>query len=89
MDDDGAFSGSESDNNSNYSEDDGIIDPVINTDPREDHEAVDYKILDSKEVLNEMNIIMEDVSSVVRLPKTICRLLLHHYKWNKDTLLER
>lgn len=36
-----------------------------------------------------MNIIMEDVAAIVRLPPTVCRLLLYHYKWNKESLLEK
>lgn len=46
-------------------------------------------MLDAEKVALEMNKIIEDVASVLRLSATICRLLLHHYKWNKESLLER
>ncbi|VDK67073.1 unnamed protein product [Onchocerca ochengi] len=105
MDDDGAFSvGSESDATSAYSDDDGIVvdPPVIKTDRGGSHESesADFqmiaiggfdknKVLDAEKVALEMNKIIEDVASVLRLSPTICRLLLHHYKWNKESLLER
>ncbi|VDD91153.1 unnamed protein product [Enterobius vermicularis] len=36
-----------------------------------------------------MNRTIEEVAEIVDLPTTVCRLLLHHYKWNKESLLER
>uniref|UniRef100_A0A158R583 RBR-type E3 ubiquitin transferase n=1 Tax=Syphacia muris TaxID=451379 RepID=A0A158R583_9BILA len=36
-----------------------------------------------------MNKTIEEVAEIVDLPATVCRLLLHHYKWNKESLLER
>ncbi|VIO95341.1 ubiquitin-conjugating enzyme E2-binding protein 1, putative [Brugia malayi] len=94
MDDDGAFSdGSESDATSTYSDDDGIVvdPPVIKTERGGSHdsESADFQVLDAEKVTFEMNKIIEDVASVLRLSATICRLLLHHYKWNKESLLER
>ncbi|VDN22973.1 unnamed protein product [Gongylonema pulchrum] len=92
-DDDGAFSGSESDSTSTYSDDDGIVvdPPPIKTErtSRDNNEYTDYQILDAEKVALEMNKIIDDVAAVLRLPPTICRLLLHHYKWNKESLLER
>uniref|UniRef100_A0A915PMM0 RBR-type E3 ubiquitin transferase n=1 Tax=Setaria digitata TaxID=48799 RepID=A0A915PMM0_9BILA len=48
-----------------------------------------HRVLNAEKVALEMNKIIEDVASVLRLSPTICRLLLHHYKWNKESLLER
>ncbi|VDM38487.1 unnamed protein product [Toxocara canis] len=90
MDEEGAFSVSDGDDSSTYSDDDGIVvdPPVISMDHRYDNGA-DCQVLEPEQVANEMNIIMEDVAAIVRLPPTVCRLLLHHYKWNKESLLER
>ncbi|EFP03392.1 hypothetical protein CRE_09580 [Caenorhabditis remanei] len=37
----------------------------------------------------EMNEAIEEVESVIQVPPGTCRILLHKYKWNKDSLLER
>uniref|UniRef100_A0A915A003 RBR-type E3 ubiquitin transferase n=1 Tax=Parascaris univalens TaxID=6257 RepID=A0A915A003_PARUN len=47
------------------------------------------KVLEPEEVAREMNLIIEDVAGIVHLPPTICRLLLHHYNWSKENLLEK
>lgn len=88
MDDDGAFSGVDSDSSSVYSDDDGIVvhPQVLHID---EAEHSDYKILDVEMVIQHMNKIIEEVAEIVDLPTTVCRLLLHHYKWNKESLLER
>lgn len=89
MNDEGAFSGSESDNSSTYSDDDIVVDPspVINV---ANHiEPPEYQILDVEKVAAQMNVIINEVAEIVHLPVTVCRLLLHHYKWNKESLLER
>ncbi|VDK48649.1 unnamed protein product [Anisakis simplex] len=90
MDEEEAFMVSDADDSSTYSDDDGIVmdPPVINTDHRYDN-CADCQVLEAEQVANEMNVIMEDVAAIVRLPPTVCRLLLHHYKWNKESLLER
>uniref|UniRef100_F1KT18 RBR-type E3 ubiquitin transferase n=1 Tax=Ascaris suum TaxID=6253 RepID=F1KT18_ASCSU len=90
MDEEGTFSVSDADESSTFSDDDGIVvdPPVINVDRRYDNGA-DCQVLEPEQVVVEMNIIMEDVAAIVRLPPTVCRLLLYHYKWNKESLLEK
>uniref|UniRef100_A0A914S1C9 E3 ubiquitin-protein ligase ARIH1-like UBA-like domain-containing protein n=1 Tax=Parascaris equorum TaxID=6256 RepID=A0A914S1C9_PAREQ len=87
MDEEGTFSVSDADESSTFSDDDGIVvdPPVINVDRRYDNGAD----CQPEQVVVEMNIIMEDVAAIVRLPPTVCRLLLYHYKWNKESLLEK
>ncbi|VDM41523.1 unnamed protein product [Toxocara canis] len=45
--------------------------------------------LEPEEVAAEMNVAIEDVAGIMHLPSTVCRLLLHHYNWNKESLLEK
>uniref|UniRef100_A0A0M3I1K6 RBR-type E3 ubiquitin transferase n=1 Tax=Ascaris lumbricoides TaxID=6252 RepID=A0A0M3I1K6_ASCLU len=73
-----------------YSGDDGIVieENFSNgSQPRE--RSSGYQVLEPEEVAREMNLIIEDVAGIVHLPPTICRLLLHHYNWSKENLLEK
>lgn len=36
-----------------------------------------------------MNILANETAAVIRYSPSVCRTLLHHFKWNKETLLER
>ncbi|KAH7709902.1 ubiquitin-conjugating enzyme E2-binding protein 1 [Aphelenchoides avenae] len=53
--------------------------------------AIDEKPRDYKqdELVSMMNKIALETSSVLGYPEAVCRILLHHYKWDKETLLER
>uniref|UniRef100_A0AAF5HXV3 RBR-type E3 ubiquitin transferase n=1 Tax=Strongyloides stercoralis TaxID=6248 RepID=A0AAF5HXV3_STRER len=48
-----------------------------------------YKLLENKHLVSEMDKILDEVRSVTNLPKTYCRILLHQYKWDKQTLIEK
>jgi hypothetical protein len=48
-----------------------------------------YVVLTPDQIADEMNNMIKEVSSIVHVEPTICRILLHHFKWNKESLLER
>uniref|UniRef100_A0A914VPU0 RBR-type E3 ubiquitin transferase n=1 Tax=Plectus sambesii TaxID=2011161 RepID=A0A914VPU0_9BILA len=93
FDDDEAFMESgEEDETPNHSgdEDDGIAmepAPTMNSDGKEDD--FEYTVLTPDEIVQEMCTMIKDVAAVVQIQPTTCRILLHHYKWNKESLLER
>lgn len=49
----------------------------------------DYKILNRNDIIDELNVLSKDTSSVLGLSDSICKALLYHFKWNTETLLER
>ncbi|KAH7728491.1 E3 ubiquitin-protein ligase arih1 [Aphelenchoides avenae] len=71
------------------SSDDEGIEMDTNGAPAGDEKQRDYKIMKQDELVSVMNKIALETSSVVGYPGAICRILLHHFKWNKETLLER
>uniref|UniRef100_A0A1I7Y736 RBR-type E3 ubiquitin transferase n=1 Tax=Steinernema glaseri TaxID=37863 RepID=A0A1I7Y736_9BILA len=93
FDDDAAFSGSdiESDNEC-PSDDDGIVMQAVSGSEdgggRGDSDR-DFQILAQEQLIPEMEQIISDVNTIVGLPPTICRILLHRFKWNRESLLER
>uniref|UniRef100_A0A915ER00 RBR-type E3 ubiquitin transferase n=1 Tax=Ditylenchus dipsaci TaxID=166011 RepID=A0A915ER00_9BILA len=48
-----------------------------------------FQILNKEQVIGEMNKIAEDVAGVIGYPKSVCRTMLHRFKWNKEELLEK
>ena len=50
---------------------------------------VDFKVVTTDELVGLMNKIIDEVNMVAELPSTIARILLIHFKWDKETLLER
>uniref|UniRef100_A0A914DAU9 RBR-type E3 ubiquitin transferase n=1 Tax=Acrobeloides nanus TaxID=290746 RepID=A0A914DAU9_9BILA len=48
-----------------------------------------YKLLTSQDLLPEMHQITKKCSEFMGYPETICRILLHHYKWFDEALLEK
>ncbi|CAB3407100.1 unnamed protein product [Caenorhabditis bovis] len=87
-DDDFVFDDYESDGQS-MSDDDGI--PFEPT----DQSSAEYRDVDNDTVMTsemlerEMKATISDVVSVLQVPAGMCRILLHKYKWNKESLLER
>jgi hypothetical protein len=49
----------------------------------------DFQIMKQDELVSMMNKIDLETCSVIGYQIAVCRILLHHYKWNKETLLER
>ncbi|TKR63223.1 hypothetical protein L596_027079 [Steinernema carpocapsae] len=93
FDDDAAFSASDMESDSECpSDDDGIVMQVVGSedaDGRGDSSDRDYQILAQEQLIPEMEQLISDVNAIVGLPPTICRILLHRFKWNRESLLER
>jgi ariadne-1 len=73
---------------SSSSDDEGIAMDSNGVSDSQDKQR-DYRVIKQDELLAEMNRIALETSSVIGFPAAICRILLHHYKWNKETLLEK
>lgn len=89
MDGGRAPSDSDCDSQLNFTDDDIVINPSSVAVVAKSSDRPEYQVLDAKEVVSQMNVIISEVAEIVHLPLTVCRLLLHHYKWNKESLLER
>uniref|UniRef100_T1GHE6 E3 ubiquitin-protein ligase ARIH1-like UBA-like domain-containing protein n=1 Tax=Megaselia scalaris TaxID=36166 RepID=T1GHE6_MEGSC len=48
-----------------------------------------YETLTTESIVQTMIDCIDDVNSVLNLPKTTTRILLNHFKWDKEKLLER
>ena len=49
----------------------------------------DYKVLAPGDVIEEMDASIKEVNAVIQLPATTTRILLNHFDWNQEKLLER
>lgn len=54
-----------------------------------DDPKVDFTVISTDELVNVMNEIIADVNSIAQLPTTMVRMLLTHFRWDKEHLLER
>uniref|UniRef100_A0A914H3W7 RBR-type E3 ubiquitin transferase n=1 Tax=Globodera rostochiensis TaxID=31243 RepID=A0A914H3W7_GLORO len=52
-------------------------------------EIKDYQILSQTELIDELSRLSTETAAVLGFKGSICKSLLHHYKWNKVTLIER
>lgn len=88
-DDAGQFSGGEDDDygdeDCEYSGDEGIA--GIDTAPVAP--VNDYQVLAQDSLNDVMNKISHETSAVLGFPPQVCKILLHKYHWNKESLLER
>ena len=50
---------------------------------------VNYKVLGPEDVAKEMEVCISEVNTVIQLPATTTRMLLNHFNWNQENLLER
>lgn len=81
------------------SEDDGLNAALIdnpsdvanlsNSRDRMDFEEFPYEVLTTEQIMQHMSDSIREVNSVVQLPPTITRILLNHFKWDKEKLYER
>ncbi|VDO97102.1 unnamed protein product [Soboliphyme baturini] len=55
---------------------------------RRDGEEYHFEVLDSDEILHHMNETIKEVAGLTQLPLTTARILLNHFKWDKEKLLE-
>lgn len=56
---------------------------------RMDFEEFPYEVLTTEQIMQHMSDCIREVNSVVQLPPTITRILLNHFKWDKEKLYER
>lgn len=60
--------------------------------PRERASDVDdypFEVLSTEEIVQHMVDSIKDVNTVVEIPATTTRILLNHFKWDKEKLMER
>ena len=55
----------------------------------EDDPKPDYSVISTGQLIDEMNKIITEVNTIAQLPTTSVRILLTHFKWDKEHLLER
>lgn len=70
-------------------EDDQIIGLDINIKEDDAEDEYTYEVLTSDQIVEDMVSSIRDVNTVVQLSPTITRLLLNHFKWDKERLYER
>uniref|UniRef100_A0A915KLS5 E3 ubiquitin-protein ligase ARIH1-like UBA-like domain-containing protein n=1 Tax=Romanomermis culicivorax TaxID=13658 RepID=A0A915KLS5_ROMCU len=51
-------------------------------------DEMQQEVLTPSEVVDHMSQIINDVTSVMQIPGTTARILLGHYKWDKERLME-
>ncbi|KAK6631581.1 carbonyl reductase (NADPH-dependent) ari1 [Polyplax serrata] len=65
---------------------------VESNNPRERPTDVDdypFEVLSTEEIVQHMVDSIKDVNTVVEIPATTTRILLNHFKWDKEKLMER
>jgi ariadne-1 len=55
---------------------------------RMDMEDFPYEILTTEQIVQHMIDCIKEVNTIVQLPLTITRILLNHFKWDKEKLYE-
>lgn len=53
-----------------------------------EQEEYPFEVLTTDQILQHMNKCMDEVNTVVQLPATVIRILLNHFKWDKEKLYE-
>ncbi|KAK3604434.1 hypothetical protein CHS0354_013834 [Potamilus streckersoni] len=102
MDSDGEYAYDEDDENlhavdcmdddSNESNDEFIeLDEPEPSTAKEQQDAEDFKyeVLTADQIVQFMVDCIKEVNAVVQIPSTITRILLNHFKWDKEKLMER
>jgi len=82
----------DSGNDSSNDEDDGFpMEPDPTSSAKEKMEVEDYpfEVLSTEQIVQHMIDNIRDVNTVVGIPATTTRILLNHFKWDKEKLMER
>lgn len=79
-------SGEDSDGNDHW-----IMEPEVSSTTQEGGETEDFphQVLTPEEIMRHMSECIEEVKTVVQLPPTCVRILLNHFRWDKEKLMER
>merc|ERR1719300_2292674 len=48
-----------------------------------------YEVLSTEDIMKHMVENINEVNSVTQIPATTTRILLHHFKWDKEKLIDR
>ncbi|XP_076443891.1 E3 ubiquitin-protein ligase arih1-like [Babylonia areolata] len=56
---------------------------------RRDDEDFKYEVLSADQIVQFMVDSIKEVNAVVQIPTTITRILLNHFRWDKEKLMER
>ena len=52
-------------------------------------EEFKYEVLTPEMIVKNMIETIREVNQVIQLPPTTTRILLHHFRWDKEKLMER
>ncbi|KAL5003908.1 hypothetical protein ScPMuIL_017364 [Solemya velum] len=77
-----------SDDNSEFC-DMGMEAEPSNTQDKHEAEEFPYEVLTADKIVQFMVDCIKEVNAVVQIPSTITRILLNHFKWDKEKLMER
>ncbi|KAJ8305008.1 hypothetical protein KUTeg_018591 [Tegillarca granosa] len=56
---------------------------------KQEAEEFPYEVLPADKIVQFMVDCIKDVNAVVQIPSTVTRILLNHFKWDKEKLMER
>uniref|UniRef100_A0A8D8YH36 RBR-type E3 ubiquitin transferase n=1 Tax=Cacopsylla melanoneura TaxID=428564 RepID=A0A8D8YH36_9HEMI len=66
-----------------------IEDQSQNPKDRQDLEEFVFNVLSTEEIVQHMIDCIKEVNGIVEIPATTTRILLNHFKWDKEKLMER
>lgn len=75
-------------------EDDDFVEMGLEAEPsttqdKRDAEDFPYEVLPADQIVQFMVDCIKEVNAVVQIPSTVTRILLNHFKWDKEKLMER
>ncbi|VVC98096.1 unnamed protein product [Leptidea sinapis] len=80
----------DSGNESSGDDVDFVMDETHSTRERQTElEEYPYEVLSTEEIVQHMVDCIKEVNTVVEIPATTTRILLNHFKWDKEKLMER
>ncbi|KAI6182498.1 RBR-type E3 ubiquitin transferase [Aphelenchoides bicaudatus] len=69
--------------------DEEIHEIAVEHDNKQHKFDVDYELLDHRDLLKELDVLVSDTSAVIGFSSGICKILLHKFNWNKEFLIEK
>ncbi|KAI0214325.1 E3 ubiquitin-protein ligase ARIH1 [Lamellibrachia satsuma] len=74
-------------------DDDDFVEMGIEPEPTSTHEKTDvevflYEVLTTEQIVQHMVDCIKEVNTVVQIPATTTRILLNHFKWDKEKLMD-
>lgn len=89
MDSDDDNYNADSGNSSSFDEDYQMIEESGADQRQSDSEDYEYEVLETDDVVEHMREIIRDVNTVVQIPDTMTRILLNHFRWDKEKLIDQ